>query len=134
MPPSDARQCALSTTPAWCSTLGLLGNFHGLAFRAPSSSNVRICRVGPGNFTPLTDPDVSLSISSGSCHRAKAAAFRSTAELRTNGLNVSHSEHKIGAQVPLDGGEYGGCTCRQVRYRLIGAPLIVHAYHCRWCQ
>jgi hypothetical protein len=28
----------------------------------------------------------------------------------------------------------GGCTCRQVRYRLIGMPLIVHACHCRWCQ
>ena len=28
----------------------------------------------------------------------------------------------------------GGCTCRQVRYRLLGRPLIVHACHCRWCQ
>jgi len=28
----------------------------------------------------------------------------------------------------------GGCTCRQVRYRLIGTPMIVHACHCRWCQ
>ena len=28
----------------------------------------------------------------------------------------------------------GGCICRQVRYRLIGKPLIVHACHCRWCQ
>jgi hypothetical protein len=28
----------------------------------------------------------------------------------------------------------GGCTCRQVRYRLIGTPLVVHACHCRWCQ
>jgi hypothetical protein len=28
----------------------------------------------------------------------------------------------------------GGCTCGQVRYRLIGAPLIVHACHCSWCQ
>ena len=28
----------------------------------------------------------------------------------------------------------GGCTCRQVRYRLVGTPLIVHACHCRWCQ
>ena len=28
----------------------------------------------------------------------------------------------------------GGCSCRQVRYRLSGAPLIVHACHCRWCQ
>src|SRR5215469_7483029 len=28
----------------------------------------------------------------------------------------------------------GGCTCRQVRYCLIGTPLIVHACHCRWCQ
>jgi hypothetical protein len=28
----------------------------------------------------------------------------------------------------------GGCTCRQVRYRLNGTPLIVHACHCRWCQ
>ncbi|HEX5959097.1 MAG TPA: GFA family protein [Hyphomicrobiaceae bacterium] len=28
----------------------------------------------------------------------------------------------------------GGCACRQVRYRLEGVPLIVHACHCRWCQ
>ena len=28
----------------------------------------------------------------------------------------------------------GGCTCRHVRYRLAGRPLIVHACHCRWCQ
>lgn len=28
----------------------------------------------------------------------------------------------------------GGCTCCQVRYRLSGQPLIVHACHCRWCQ
>ena len=28
----------------------------------------------------------------------------------------------------------GGCTCRQVRYRLTGRPLIVHACHCGWCQ
>jgi hypothetical protein len=28
----------------------------------------------------------------------------------------------------------GGCTCRQVRYRLTSAPLIVHCCHCRWCQ
>ena len=31
---------------------------------------------------------------------------------------------------PLD----GGCDCRGVRYRLLSAPLIVHACHCRWCQ
>jgi hypothetical protein len=28
----------------------------------------------------------------------------------------------------------GGCTCRFVRYRMQGAPMIVHACHCRWCQ
>jgi hypothetical protein len=28
----------------------------------------------------------------------------------------------------------GGCTCRLVRYRLVGLPMIVHACHCRWCQ
>ena len=28
----------------------------------------------------------------------------------------------------------GGCTCRHVRYRLHGMPLVVHACHCRWCQ
>ncbi|HZW17636.1 MAG TPA: GFA family protein [Luteimonas sp.] len=28
----------------------------------------------------------------------------------------------------------GGCTCRNVRYRLTGAPLFVHCCHCRWCQ
>ena len=28
----------------------------------------------------------------------------------------------------------GGCTCRSVRYRMSGAPMIVHCCHCRWCQ
>jgi hypothetical protein len=28
----------------------------------------------------------------------------------------------------------GGCTCRHIRYRLIGKPLIVQACHCTWCQ
>jgi hypothetical protein len=28
----------------------------------------------------------------------------------------------------------GGCTCRSVRYRLEGPPMIVHACHCTWCQ
>ena len=28
----------------------------------------------------------------------------------------------------------GGCACRAVRYRMTGAPMIVHCCHCRWCQ
>ena len=28
----------------------------------------------------------------------------------------------------------GGCGCRQVRYRVTSAPMIVHCCHCRWCQ
>lgn len=28
----------------------------------------------------------------------------------------------------------GGCSCRQVRYRLESRPLFVHCCHCRWCQ
>lgn len=28
----------------------------------------------------------------------------------------------------------GGCDCRAIRYRVLGAPLIVHCCHCRWCQ
>jgi hypothetical protein len=28
----------------------------------------------------------------------------------------------------------GGCTCREVRYRLTSRPLFVHCCHCRWCQ
>ena len=28
----------------------------------------------------------------------------------------------------------GGCTCRQVRYRLTLPPIIVNCCHCRWCQ
>jgi hypothetical protein len=28
----------------------------------------------------------------------------------------------------------GGCTCRQVRYRMITAPMFVHCCHCSWCQ
>ncbi|HET8940726.1 MAG TPA: GFA family protein [Rudaea sp.] len=32
--------------------------------------------------------------------------------------------------VPLD----GGCTCRNVRYRMLTAPMFVHCCHCTWCQ
>ena len=28
----------------------------------------------------------------------------------------------------------GGCTCREVRYRMADRPLFVHCCHCRWCQ
>ena len=28
----------------------------------------------------------------------------------------------------------GGCTCRAIRYRMLGRPMIVHCCHCRWCQ
>ena len=28
----------------------------------------------------------------------------------------------------------GGCTCREVRFRLVSKPLFVHCCHCRWCQ
>jgi hypothetical protein len=28
----------------------------------------------------------------------------------------------------------GRCTCGLVRYRMTGAPLVVHCCHCRWCQ
>ncbi|HMR75380.1 MAG TPA: GFA family protein [Polyangiaceae bacterium] len=28
----------------------------------------------------------------------------------------------------------GGCSCRQVRFRMTSPPLFVHCCHCRWCQ
>ena len=28
----------------------------------------------------------------------------------------------------------GGCTCREVRYRMTSGPLFVNCCHCRWCQ
>jgi hypothetical protein len=28
----------------------------------------------------------------------------------------------------------GGCTCRELRYRITATPLFVHCCHCRWCQ
>ena len=28
----------------------------------------------------------------------------------------------------------GGCTCRNVRYRMTTKPLFVQGCHCRWCQ
>ena len=35
-----------------------------------------------------------------------------------------------GREVALE----GGCTCGEVRYRLLAAPMFVHCCHCRWCQ
>lgn len=37
------------------------------------------------------------------------------------------NEHEA---VPLD----GGCTCGNVRYRMLTAPMFVHCCHCTWCQ
>jgi hypothetical protein len=34
------------------------------------------------------------------------------------------------ATYPLE----GGCSCRAVRYRMMTAPIVVHACHCTWCQ
>jgi len=28
----------------------------------------------------------------------------------------------------------GGCTCREVRYRMTTGPMFVHCCHCTWCQ
>jgi hypothetical protein len=28
----------------------------------------------------------------------------------------------------------GGCTCGQMRYRMLTRPLFVNCCHCRWCQ
>ena len=28
----------------------------------------------------------------------------------------------------------GGCTCRNLRYRMASPPMFVHCCHCRWCQ
>lgn len=28
----------------------------------------------------------------------------------------------------------GGCTCGQVRYRLLDRPMFTHCCHCSWCQ
>ena len=28
----------------------------------------------------------------------------------------------------------GGCTCREIRYRMLTPPMFVHCCHCRWCQ
>jgi hypothetical protein len=28
----------------------------------------------------------------------------------------------------------GGCACGDIRYRVHGGPLFVHACHCSWCQ
>ena len=28
----------------------------------------------------------------------------------------------------------GGCTCKEVRYRLDDKPMVVHCCHCSWCQ
>jgi len=28
----------------------------------------------------------------------------------------------------------GGCTCREIRYRVLTPPMFVHCCHCRWCQ
>jgi len=28
----------------------------------------------------------------------------------------------------------GGCTCGEVRYRMLRRPMFVHCCHCTWCQ
>lgn len=35
-----------------------------------------------------------------------------------------------GAETGLE----GGCSCGQLRYRLLDRPMFTHACHCTWCQ
>ena len=28
----------------------------------------------------------------------------------------------------------GGCTCGNIRYRMMARPMIIHCCHCTWCQ
>lgn len=49
-------------------------------------------------------------------------------------LAASEPNTAPGADDSADKPHTGGCTCRQVRYTLQGAPMIVHGCHCRWCQ
>src|SRR5262249_23520016 len=68
----------------------------------------------------------------GGCQRQPFGDNLTTCEL---GWTSSYSEPKFGgAPSSMEQNMEGGCTCRQVRYRLIGTPLFVHACHCRWCQ
>jgi hypothetical protein len=36
--------------------------------------------------------------------------------------------------VPKSKSADGGCSCGDVRYRMLGPPMIVHCCHCNWCQ
>jgi hypothetical protein len=45
------------------------------------------------------------------------------------------SQSREGDDVPEESSPLeGGCACRALRYRLLSAPLIVHACHCTECQ
>src|SRR5262249_24738418 len=68
----------------------------------------------------------------GGCQRQPFGDNLTTCEL---GWTSAYSEPKFGGDPSsMEQNMEGGCTCRQVRYRLIGTPLFVHACHCRWCQ
>src|SRR5262249_23548169 len=68
---------------------------------------------------------------------AHARAARCGAAEHWHSLAGATTADKLSSCRPLEAMEVnmeGGCVCRRVRYRLTGAPLIVHACHCRWCQ
>src|SRR6185437_2950355 len=42
----------------------------------------------------------------------------------------------LGHDIEFEGTRHmeGGCTCKEVRYRLEDKPMIVHCCHCTWCR
>src|SRR5262245_27584193 len=88
--------------------------------------HVRLALAHASEFTPKNEHRLR------NCSRD--AVFPSHAMGRYDASSLARGKYEATRVSSMELNMEGGCTCRQVRYRLTGTPLIVHACHCRWCQ
>ena len=103
-----------------------------------AAASASACSTLPISFLNLEK--ISLPLSSGNTCAAAAAAAASPrlAQILALAVGLTPADSYVinTRTLPSKGTELmeGEMHCRQLRYRLSGSPLTVHACHCRWCQ
>jgi hypothetical protein len=117
----------------------LAGDAARLASRHPGSKSIDGCGHAAVSATCAVARAIEGKALEAASYAAYAAVYAQGGYAAVADRESFEPEHRwqLGALAGLAGNgaaSEGGCTCRALRYRMVGAPLFVHCCHCRWCQ
>lgn len=117
----------------------LAGDAARLANRHPGSKSIDGCGHAAVSATCAVARALEGKALEAASYAAYAAVYAQGGYAAVADRESFEPEHRwqVGTLAGLAGNgtpSEGGCTCRALRYRMVGAPLFVHCCHCRWCQ